>query len=772
MKHFWKSVISCLLCAAMLMVPVSGAETTTASAENAPMLAYVPLDNRPVVYQRVQMAAGASGFDIRVPDEELFMTKLDGQGGTGINGSQHGDGSAIMDWLEEMENSGCDTYIIHLDQMFSGGLVGSRHPDSETVTQEELDIMDRLLAISNDPSNKVYYIDIVMRLASTGSYKGYESAQYSALREWGALDRLVMDTKPFFTTDYNTSVAQLDAIASNYRKGANGSTLAYNTSALTEANVKEYLAFRKRKMTLMNLMIQYMNPGTTYLVGVDDSSPNKNIQWNELMFLDARADVMGLDYVRMSDTDSIGLMAVARCINDRFGVRPKVQVRYYGNKADATDDYGNDTLRKNVDTHIECLNAISVSSGADVEVLVLTQPDSSYTDQSYKDNIDALISKANSNIQSHIPTIVIEVSEQYIDAWGNGSKNLQDELLNKVEIGRLMGYSNWNTVGNSIGIALGMGVARYTYLDYAESITEQSHIWQLQSLAYAFVKDISYNARNKINYWHHYAANSFHVWLINTQGWYDNNFFLDKTAGTVNNMDSYDGRSDGDVTAGRAFVNKALEAFMRGKASNYVGSGYTAPTATADYIVNKLLDDQMYTNFNRTVQTADIDSITLSNFYFPWDRHFEIYFDVDATVGEEHTYYSNQKNWTDADGGKENVLWRVPVAQTAQTFMSHATQQYGTVTLTDPNGNTPDGAALVGTGYKVVISGVTYVAIVKADIDGDAKINSRDVREVMKHILGQTELSTAEQAAANVHTDNAQINSSDARQILQLVLRQ
>ena len=211
---------------------------------------------------------------------------------------------------------------------------------------------------------------------------------------------------------------------------------------------------------------------------------------------------------------------------------------------------------------------------------------------------------------------------------------------------------------------------------------------------------------------------------------------------------------------------------MRGNAKSYVGSSYVAPTATADYILEKLMDDEMYTNLNRTVQTAEIGNVSVSNFYFPWDRHFEIYFDVSATIEGSHTYYSNQKNWTDADGGQVNVLWRVPVAQTAQLFKTHANEQYGTVTLKDANGNTPANTAYVGTGYLVTISGVTYTAVVKADVDGDAQIQTNDVRKIMKHILGQETLSTAQQAAANVHTDNLQINSTDARQILQIVMRQ
>ena len=748
MKKTFCRVAAMLLSLVMMITAlyVSPIGATATAATTAPMLAYVPLDNRPVVYQRVQMAAGAAGFDIRVPSESLFTTKLDGQGGTGINGSQHGDGAAIMDWLDEQEAAGCNYYIIHLDQMLSGGLVGSRHPDSQTVTQEEADIINRLLALANKSENRIYFIDIVMRLASTGSYKGYESAQYSALRAWGAENRYIIDDAAFSTRDYNTSVDLINQIHSKYRYDPDGNTIAYDTSALTEANVNEYLAFRKRKLTLMNMMIQELKPGTPYLVGVDDSTPNKNIQWNELMFLDARANAMGLDYVRMSDTDSIGLMALARCANDMYGVRPRVRVRYYGNGADKTDDYGNDTLRQNVDSHIACLNAVSVSSDAEVEVLVLTQPDSSYSDSSYKTAIDNLVSKAQSNITNHIPTIVIEVSEQYIKAWGNDSKNLQDELLDKVDIGRLMGYSNWNTVGNSIGIALGIGVSRYTYIKYDEAPTEASHNWHLQSLTYAYVKDISYNARNKINTWEKKADNGIKYWLEETKGWNANNHYADIVA------------YKGSISAGRAYINEKLESYMRGTANgSYNGN--------ANQIESLLEGDDMYTSLNRTVQTADIGTITLSNFYFPWDRLFEIYFSVSGDFSGYNTYYLKDSS----------LLRRVPTVQNGSTFTAHSKEQFGasTVTVKNLSGTTIGNADYVGTGYSVKFNNdsKTYAAVVTADVSGDGKITTTDVYQTMNRVLGAISFSAAQDAAAEVNEDG-KISSTDARQMLQLALKQ
>ncbi len=755
MKHTLRRFLSLLLCAIMVatMVPMAASTAVSAAESSAPMLAYVPLDNRPVVYQRVEMAAGAAGFDIRVPEERLFATKLDGQGGTGVNGSQHGDGAAIMNWLDAQEAAGCNYYIIHLDQMLSGGLVGSRHPDKQTVTDAEANIINRLLALTRKTENKVYFIDIVMRLASTGSYKGYESAQYDALRNWGSKDRLVMDATPFSTTDYNTSVSLIDQIHSNYKKDKSGNTIAYDTSALTSANVSEYLAFRKRKLTLMNMVMQELDSRTTYLVGVDDSSPNKNIQWNELMFLDKRAAALGLDYTRMSDTDSIGLMAVARCVNDLYGVRPKLKVRYFGNKADATDDYGNDTLRQNVDKHIECLNAQSVETGAEVEVLVLTQPDSSYSDSSYATSINNLVSAANANIAANIPTIVIEVSEVYGSAWAKGYTNLQDELFRKVSLGKLMGYSNWNTVGNAIGIALGIGVSRYSYIRYEENIAPSSHNWHLQSIGYAYVKDICYNARHKLSNWEPMKwTGSFNYWLDKTKGFKTNNHYQ--------SIVDY----KGSIEAGRVYINNKLELFMKGRGEE-ASSGAGTYETNANAIAEKLMASQIYTNLNRTVQTMEIDSLSTSNYYFPWDRMFEIYFDVSGSLGNVVTYYTKDTNH----------VYQIPVSHPFSQFSANAKSQYGAsaVTVKNLNGTSISGSSIVGTDFTVTMtvsgSTKTYRAVVYGDTNGTGTINTLDVRQTMQKTLGQVSFSEAQAAAADLD-GNSRVSSTDARRMLQIAL--
>ena len=123
MKHLFKRVTACLLCVAMLVIPMQLSPVAAEAAEKT-VLAYVPLDDRPVVVDRVVYGAGSAGFDIVLPpDASWYQTHLDNQLVNKDNPDtkytderQVGNGAAIMDWLEEMEASGCDHYIIHLDQ--------------------------------------------------------------------------------------------------------------------------------------------------------------------------------------------------------------------------------------------------------------------------------------------------------------------------------------------------------------------------------------------------------------------------------------------------------------------------------------------------------------------------------------------------------------------------------------------------------------------------------------------------------------------------------
>ena len=92
---------------------------------NDTVVAYVPLDNRPINTTRVSLLAESIGYTIMVPDEDLYATHLDNQS-LNENGTQYGDGEKLIAWIQQMDAQGCDLFIISLDQILYGGLVNSR----------------------------------------------------------------------------------------------------------------------------------------------------------------------------------------------------------------------------------------------------------------------------------------------------------------------------------------------------------------------------------------------------------------------------------------------------------------------------------------------------------------------------------------------------------------------------------------------------------------------------------------------------------------------
>ncbi|MBR5134361.1 MAG: DUF4127 family protein [Clostridia bacterium] len=790
MQKMIRRVAAALLCAAMLLtvVPFSVASVTAAS-NDAPVMAFVPLDNRPVCVDRTRLAAQAAGFAIELPPEDYYKTLLDGQGGNiQPYGCQVGDGAAIMTWLEGMEAAGCDYYVIHLDQMFSGGLVGSRYPDSNAITDAEANIMDRLIALSNIDGNHIYFVDTVMRLASTGSFKGYVQGEYGSFREYAIQTRWELETKGFYTADYNESVGQLDRILANYQVGAAGQKLGYYGDSadevttewmakLDQSMIDTYHGSRRRKMDLINLMMQFGNRNATYFIGVDDASPSFTIQGNELNFIRARMETLGYTYYLSADTDSSGLMAIARCVNDYYGSTPRIRVRYYGDMADAAaDDYDIGTLRSNVQTHVECLNATYIDektnagSSADIELLVLTKISANHTigangaSSAYVNNIQSLVQKAKANIAANVPTIIIDASTEanYFKSWVKGYTNLQDELIANVELSKLLGYSNWNTVGNTIGIALGTGVARYSYLKCEPSPSVKADYAFVQSLTYSYVKDIAYNARNKnqdytwtFQYWINRKAGS------EGDGWNSSNFYTEMHCWWDGDWWNEHGDSSFSGDAGEYYVNYHLEqCILHNTEAKYDNC--------ANKILQNIANGEFYTSLNGAAKTAGIEAVSLSNFRLPWYRQFEMSFDVAVTLDAPAVEYYEVT---------ATLLKAVPAKQTQSTMVACVKEQFGAsfVTVKNLGGNVIGASDYVGTGFSVTmtVNGAekTYQTVIYGETDGDGRISTTDVRRVIQSVLGVYSFSEAQTEAADFNHDNT-VTSTDARQILMTALEQ
>ncbi len=436
-------------------------------AENGTVkIAYIPLDNRPVNKDRVEYLAASAGFELLIPEESLYRTALDNMT-PNPDGSTIGNRKELLKWLKSVEND-CEYFVISLDQLISGGLVGSRYL-SNTDLAFEMEVADYLIYLAE--KKHIILFDTVMRLASTVDYQGYKMEEYNALRAYGKKARKTLSGNQL----------TVENIIAGYRYDANGREISVS---VTSQKLDQYLASRTRKLKVIDyLLSNAVDDIERIYIGVDDSSPETTIQTNEINYI---TSLGGDNLTLFAGADELGLMGIAAVATDVYG-EAKCKVTYFGEGKDwAADSFDTSTLSDCIEKHFSSIGATMNSNDDDaLQVLVLTRSNnvSKYA--------DALMKQAVANINNGIPTCIIDASVN------------SNELPNKVidfnyDIAKLLGYSNWNTVANATGISLSNAVARYQYIKNKYP-TEESNQAFLKTLTFSFVKDISYKKKGITN---------------------------------------------------------------------------------------------------------------------------------------------------------------------------------------------------------------------------------------------------------------------------------
>jgi len=445
----------------------SPAETNLPNAAE-PVLAYVPLDNRPVNVDRVIYEAEAAGFKVVIPEEDLYATRLDGQP-LNTNETPYGDSRKLLDWILAMDES-TDCFVISLDQLLSGGLVNSRVINSSDYT-DEYKMIEQIIELARN--NHVYIIDTVARLATcTVGYKGASLDTYNYLRQYNATPRKLLPEERLTVKN----------IVDGYRYNENGSLITTKSSYTNL--VKDSQRARERKLHLIDyLLAKDDSGGIKYFIGIDDSNSQNTVQTNEVNYIKKNMGGRGFIY---SGTDELGMMAVLRLMIDHYGSNVSAAAIYFGNTEDASAGsiYDMETVKENMEEHLKSIGVkLTEPEKADLEILVLTLPAKSVLNSKY---ISAMIDRINNNVAQGIPAIVINAAP---NAY---SSNLEYRMVRECEMSMLLSYSSWGTVGNAIGLALGNGISRYLYLHSRSSSSDTADIAFLKGLIFAYEKDISY----------------------------------------------------------------------------------------------------------------------------------------------------------------------------------------------------------------------------------------------------------------------------------------
>lgn len=546
------------------------------------VIAYVPLDDRTDNLEDVIYLAEASGYRIVLPPGDSYCTKLDGQP-LNSNGTQYGDRETLLLWLREMEERGCDLYLLSMDQLFSGGLVNSRSvteslplrfPDGTTLSETEA--FDRfILSLAQDPANRIELFDSVVRLASTVGYQGFDLAEYNALRAYG------MEPRPALEGDDLT----LENIFAFYPYGEDGVTPACESMEefredLTDEMIRGYLGVRRRKLQLTDHVISALaaapHGNIHLLMGIDDSSNTPNIQYNELRYIEKRS---GRGTTLLTGLDSLARLLVGRIAQSEYDYQVKASVRYVGNSQDIpSSEYDVHTLSRTVDLHMDLFHAQQVpESEAELQLLVMTAPREADRASEY---CEELISKLEENRARGIPTILIEASN---NAYG---QDLEDLLYQRVRFGSLMAFAGKYDQANVTGAGFAMGFSRYLYLRCAQSHTEDSHTAHVRQIANSVALTYPY--------------------ILHTR--YELNLFIERLGDNYNNMPPENLRD--------RLVQRRLEKLFlpqcRLVEENLTGSG-------------------VVTSLSPWTE-REITGVTIRDPYFPWNRTFELSFTVDVEL--------------------------------------------------------------------------------------------------------------------------------------------
>lgn len=436
--------------------------------------------------------------------------------------------------------------------------------DDLTFTYQKI---DQLFNIIKD--KKVILFDTIMRLTSTVGYNNFSLDEYNQLREFNSLPRKVLNG------NYS-----LNDIFSNYIINENNEVITQN---IDQSLLNNHINARKRKMNISNYVLNKLDSFTNAFIyfGVDDSSNSNNIQTNEINYIKNKLNNGSL----FAGTDELGLMSITKVISYHYlnqtSINLKAKISYYGdNKVSYADIYDFTTLQQTIINHLQSLDIEINNEQYDFNVLVLTKPNNA----NETNHID-LINQLKNNVINKVPTIVIDAS-----SYSNYSK-LQNDLINddSLNLSFLLGYSNWNTVSNSIGIALSNGVSRYLYLTREKNKVNSADDGFIKTLTFSLLKDISYKIGGST--------------LVNE--------YITTNVGSISNF--YSNNLD---------INKITQDCFNLLKDNY--------NLSINNVLNSLKNDK-YISDLVLYKEKEMKQINVKNISFPWYRTFEIDFIFDIS---------------------------------------------------------------------------------------------------------------------------------------------
>jgi len=466
-------------------------------------IALLPLDDRPVNYDYPRLLAAIAGVKVDLPPREWL--------GNPWREAQH---EKLVEWLRQIADS-VDAVIVAIDTLVYGGLIPSRSsPDTFEKAAQKLEILHELKAAN--PNKPILASSVIQRVSRANSSE--EEKPYWA--EYGSR---------MFRISYLEHKSALDEATEQER--IKKDVLKHEIPADI---YKDYKSIRARNHQVNLAMLKMVKNGAVdYLILPQDDTADYgwNIAEARSLQMFIRREELTERAITYPGADEIGCLLLARSICAESKFHPKVYPRFSSSgSASLITEYEDRPILELLKAHLAPLEGIVTNEPdeADVQLFInapsikqgvgelqwaaqyskeelLQKIPKTLRDYAEKLFTDEYFQATRREMQSprrspeEFCRAIVEAVKQGKNvaiadvAFVNGSDLiLGNQLVKHPEIARLEAYGGWNTAGNTLGTVLAQA-AIYTVAKKNGFSSEQQKA-QLEFLFLRFLDDYCYQA--------------------------------------------------------------------------------------------------------------------------------------------------------------------------------------------------------------------------------------------------------------------------------------
>jgi hypothetical protein len=387
------------------------------------VIAFVPLDDRPVTRQLPQLLGRIAGVPVAEPPLELLGNYLD-----------FGKPDAIVAWLNGPQGQRANRFVVSADMLAYGGLIASRVPDTPYG-----DAYFRLRSLQRlreqHPGGWIGAFGTIMRLAPTGiPAVGRAQTFFAPYPIWSYIQE--------YANLHDPPLPGEEARAAQLR------------SLIGEATLQEYLNARYRDYSVDDLLIKMTSAGAIdrLALGQDDAGP-VGLHVKDVRALQASVAQAGLeDRVAIEPgADELGMAMVAQAIARSTGWTPRVAVSYsMPDGAALSDPLEFAPIETAINGLIRLCGASRDDSQPDI-ILFVRVPN---TDAAHD---DALLAAMQAQEQAGHSVAFADLT--FLQNTFSVQAAFAQRLLESGVASKLDSYASWNTNANTVGTAVAEAVA-------------------------------------------------------------------------------------------------------------------------------------------------------------------------------------------------------------------------------------------------------------------------------------------------------------------------